>query len=92
MEPLELEAISDFYKLVVLNHLKITPQRTEYNGRYWGFFIKVEVSKVLNDYDAGRLKVVARDFVSSINRVKDRIFELERANARSGGTNAHTYR
>ena len=87
MESSELLAVSDFHKLAVLDHYKVAPKKVEHTGRYWAFFLKQEVEKLIDDYDSGRLKVVARDFVSSINRVKDRIFEMERTQNRSGGQN-----
>ena len=74
----EFLAVSDFHKLAILDLHKIIPKRAEHNGRYWAFFAKDDAGKILEAYDAGRLKVVARDFVSAISRVKDRIFELER--------------
>ena len=72
-------AVSDLHKLAVLDLHRISPIRTEHNGRFWAFFPKDKAEKLLADYDAGTLKVVARDFVASVSRVKDRIFEHERA-------------
>jgi hypothetical protein len=80
-----LISISDFNKLAILDLHKIIPKSAEHNGRYWAYFSKDEVEKILADYDAGRLKVIARDFVSAISRTKDRIFELERARTRANG-------
>lgn len=82
-------AVSDFHKLALLDLFGIPPKATEYNGRYWAYFNKSDVDGLLADYEAGHLKVTARDYVSAISRVKDRIFELERAHTRSGFKNAN---
>jgi len=79
-----LTPVTDLYKLSVLDLHRITPDESEYNGRYWAFFSDPTTQDVLAAYDAGRLKVVARDFVAAINRTKDRIFEMERAHQQHG--------
>jgi hypothetical protein len=91
MKTEEEVAISDIFKLTVADHFKKTPIRTEHTGRYWAYYAKRDVDKLLEDYESGHLRVIARDFVSSLNRVKDRIFEAERARARSGGDNANRH-
>lgn len=78
MESAETVAVSDFYKLAVLDISGITPERTENKGRFWAFFKRDKVEKLLADYESGKLKVVARDFAASVSRTKDRIFESER--------------
>ncbi len=75
----ELQAISDFHRLAILDLHRIIPKKIEHNGRYWAYFSEEDVGQILSDYDAGSLTVIARDFVASIGRVKDRIFESERA-------------
>lgn len=80
--------VSEYHKLAVLDLFKITPARTEHNGRFWAYFDTPLATKILNDYDSGTLQVTARDYVAAVQRVKDRIFEAERARARSG---SHVY-
>lgn len=87
MEQSELVAISDFHKLAVLDLHRIKPIRADYAGRYWAYYSRDDAGKLLDDYETGRLKVVARDFVSAINRTKDKIFELERARENNGARN-----
>ncbi len=72
-------SVSDLYRLSVLDLLRIIPKHIEHDGRFRGFFDPADAAEILEAYDSGRLRVVARDFASSINRVKDRIFEMERA-------------
>jgi hypothetical protein len=76
--------VSDIKKLAILDLHKIAPKKTEHDGRFWGFFDSQESAAILEAYDSGELRVVARDFASSIDRVKDQIFELERARQRDG--------
>ncbi len=87
---MELVAVSDFYKLAVLDLYRVIPIRAEHTGRYWAYFSKEDAQKLIDEYESGHLKVVARDFVSSISRVKDRIFELERTHHKSGDQNGIT--
>lgn len=77
MKEQEIE-VSDFNKLAVLDLNRIRPLRSNYDGRYRVYFRREDVEKIICDYENGLLTVVARDFVSSIKRVKDRIFESER--------------
>lgn len=75
----ELLAISDFHRLAILDLHRIIPKRIKHNGRYWAYFSEDEAGQILSEYDAGTLTVICRDFVASIERVKDRIFESERS-------------
>jgi hypothetical protein len=92
MEEKDLTAISDVYRLAIANYYKIKPTKTEHTGRFWAYFPRKTIETILADYDAGTMTVVARDFVASIQRTKDTIFEAERARTKSGGQNATTYR
>lgn len=71
-------AISDYYKLAVLDMFRVKPKRTEYNGRYWAYYNALEAAQLMHDYDAGILKVSIRDFVASVRSVKSQIFESKR--------------
>jgi hypothetical protein len=83
--------ISDFHKLAVLDLLKVVPTKTEHTGRFWAYYPQEKVEVILTEYETGTLKVIARDFVASVQRIKDRIFEAERARARSGDHNATSH-
>ena len=72
--------VSDFYKLAILDLHHIMPTVSEYKNRYFCYFDKSKAQPIIDQYDAGSLAVNARDFVASINRSKDKIFEAERAN------------
>ena len=70
--------ISDLFKLAVLALFGIAPQSTEHDGRrYWELFAPDDL-KVLKEYETGALTGNLRDFVSALQRVKDRMFEAER--------------
>lgn len=85
MSPSDLIPVSDIYRLAVLNMMGISPVKTDYKDyRYWGFFDPEKAETILADYENGTLRVVARDLSASIVRVKDRIFEMERAQKRNG--------
>lgn len=71
-------AVTDIFKLAVLDLKGVPVRQIKWNGRLWAYFEKKEAEEVLANYEAGHLLVQARDFASSIQRVKDRIFEAER--------------
>lgn len=76
---MELISTSDFNELAILDCCKIPQIKSERTGRrYSGYFEKEKAEKVLQEFRDGTLKVVARDLVSSIRFVKDRIFDSER--------------
>lgn len=81
-------AVSDFYQLAALDLFRISPLRTEYSGRYWAFFSRADAEPVLAGFDNGSLEASLRDFAAAVNRTKDRIFEGERALAKSGVSHA----
>ena len=91
MEENCLIPVSDFNKLAVLDLLRITPRRTEYNGRYWAFFDQTAAGP-LAEYESGALQRPLRDFVASLDRVKTRIFESERAMRAKDGTHVPSCR
>lgn len=73
-------AVSDYSKLAVLDMKGIIPLRSErVDGRFWGIYATKDVEKILELYDSGKMKVSVREFVAALGRVKDRIFERERA-------------
>ena len=85
-------ALSDYYKMAVLNKSGIPLKRGEYReDRYYGFYepnarkedpvtgkkVGKTAIELLDDYESGRDGY--RDFVAAITRVKDKIFETERS-------------
>ena len=72
-------AVSDFARLAVLDLKAVAPIRSERVGsRYWAYFKESQARKLLESYENGTLKVIARDYDSAMKRTKDRIFESER--------------
>lgn len=69
--------INDFYQAVILKTVGYPLLRLEQgNGNYLDFVFKVspeEAEKVLQQYWAREIKVVARDLVENINELKTRI-------------------
>ena len=82
----KLKGISDYFKIAVFNYLSIPPSRITHEDRFWAFFPEQKAEVILSEYENGALKVVARDYVAAITRVKTQIFESERAKrAKDGG-------
>lgn len=80
---MELEPVSDYFKLAILDLSGVVPQRAERSGgRYWAYFPKDKARKLLDEYDSGKLKVVARDLEAAVTRTKNKIFESERGESR----------
>ena len=78
-ETMELERVSDYYKMAILDLHGISPQKIERSGsRICGLFPKDAVSRILQDYESGVLRVVARDFEAALRRTRTRIIEAKR--------------
>jgi hypothetical protein len=79
MENKSLIPISDLYQLALLDLHKIQQIKYERDGRrYIGFYERSKASRVLSRYVSGTMKVCLRDYVASLHRIKDRIFDSER--------------
>lgn len=86
METSNTLPISDLHQLAVLAYSRIQPIGTEYrNGRFWAFYDPKLAQEVLDQFEANQLQVDALTFCGAIQRVKDRIFERERAQRAKNG-------
>lgn len=92
MEPPQLIPVSDFHKLAVLDLFKIQPVRVEHDGRFWAFYSRVLAEPLLSEYESGLLQAPLRDYTASLDRVKTRIFEAERAKNGARHANPHPAR
>src|SRR4051812_18493741 len=76
----EMRAVHDLNHMAALEYSKVYPARTERIGsRVTGFYPKDKADKVINRYETGLLKAPMLEVMSALRRVKDRIFETERA-------------
>lgn len=80
----ETVGVTDYYKLAVLDLHRVPPVRSEHSGRYWAYYKKADIKNLLEDYENGRLKVIARDYVAAVQRTKSKIFESERVSKAEG--------
>lgn len=79
MENVNEIAVCDFARLAVLDLAGIVANRTERIGnRFWAYFPESKAKKVMDAFENGTLKVVARDYDAALRRTKDRIFNSER--------------
>jgi hypothetical protein len=82
--PLE-EAVSDYFKLALLDLHDIQPLRVEYDGRYWAFFDSEKARPILTAFDDGTQKESVRDYSRALISMKSRIFEMARIRQTSKG-------
>ena len=77
--------LSDMYRMAILDLAGVQPTRSEFDGRLWAAYDAGQADKILKEFDSGKLKVVGRDFVSAIQRIKDRVFQQARLAKSRGG-------
>jgi hypothetical protein len=85
-DPLVVDSIE---KLAVLELHRKFPTHTAYQGRFLAYFDYDQASPTLESYDRGDLCGNLRDFAEALRRVRDRIFERERAERAKAGANGH---
>lgn len=76
----EMRAVHDLNHMTVLELSKLYPIRTERIGsRVTGFYPKDKADKIISRHEMGDLKAPTLDVLYALKRVKDRIFDFERA-------------
>lgn len=76
----ELRPVCDLNHMAALELAKVYPRKTERIGtRFTGFYPKEKADKVISKYELGELKAPVIETMSALRRVKDRIFDAERA-------------